>query len=85
MDWWFDFRKQSHTVQPQTQHKLESPLAAQHIKQENQIKAQPAVKSEQEVKRESVKRERDEEMEEILASAYTKKAKTSVPIDLSDA
>ncbi|KAI4270597.1 MAG: hypothetical protein L6R38_007081 [Xanthoria sp. 2 TBL-2021] len=78
-------RKESHTAEPQAKSKLESALAEQHVKREGEIKRQPGIKSEQEVKPETgVKRERDKEMEEILASAYVKRPKNTVPIDLTD-
>ncbi|KAL8758806.1 MAG: hypothetical protein Q9199_001217 [Rusavskia elegans] len=78
-------RKVSQTAKPHAKSKLESTLAEQHIKLEGEIKRQPGIKSEQEVKPDTgVKRERDEEIEEILASAYVKRPKNTVPVDLTD-
>ncbi|KAI4257533.1 MAG: hypothetical protein L6R42_005588 [Xanthoria sp. 1 TBL-2021] len=78
-------RKESQTAKPNAKSKLESTLAEQHIKREGEIKRQSGIKSEQEVKSETgVKRERDKEMEEILASAYVKRPKNTVPVDLTD-
>ncbi|KAI4104114.1 MAG: hypothetical protein LQ339_003967 [Xanthoria mediterranea] len=59
--------------------------AEQHVKREGEIKRTAGLESEQEVKPETgVKRERDEEMEEILASAYVKRPKNTAPVDLTD-
>ncbi|KAL8718247.1 MAG: hypothetical protein Q9225_004585 [Loekoesia sp. 1 TL-2023] len=64
---------QSHTAGPEIRTKLESTIAEQRIKHEHGIKQEPGVK-----------RGRDEETEEILASAYVKRAKRAETIDLSD-
>ncbi|KAL8770306.1 MAG: hypothetical protein Q9209_003942 [Squamulea sp. 1 TL-2023] len=77
-------QRESRNVQPQARSKLESNIAEQHIKHENETKPQPRIKNEQDVKVETgFKRERDEEVEEILASAYVKKAKRILAVDLT--
>ncbi|KAL8648260.1 MAG: hypothetical protein Q9226_006064 [Calogaya cf. arnoldii] len=68
-----DLQKESRTVEPQTKSKLESTLAEQNIKSEQEVKPETGVK-----------RERDEEVDEILASAYTKNAKPATAVDLTD-
>ncbi|KAI4234036.1 MAG: hypothetical protein LQ349_004042 [Xanthoria aureola] len=77
--------RESRTAEPHARSKLESALAEQDVKREGETKRRADIKSEQEGKPGTgVKRERDEEMEEILASAYVKRPKNTVPVDLTD-
>ncbi|KAL9004868.1 MAG: hypothetical protein Q9188_002329 [Gyalolechia gomerana] len=64
---------QSRSAEPETRTKLESTIARQRIKHEQDIKQERPIK-----------REKDEEMDEILASARVKKPKRAETIDLSD-